>query len=347
MKKHVLIFSLTMAAFTSQAQKRGETPYQTKSLSGDNISSVKAETTGGNISMQGVNAGDAKIEVFIWSDNGRHELSKEEVQKRLAEDYDLNISVEDHKLIAIAKPKHDFRNWNNHGLSISFRIYVPKNASGHLRTSGGNINLDDLSGGSQDFTTSGGNLDIDHVTGKIKGRTSGGNVTVKNSSDNIDLTTSGGNVDAEKCNGEITLSTSGGNVDLEALNGNIEATTSGGSIHGNNIDGSLNTGTSGGSVTLNGMSGTLEASTSGGNLDVTMHKLGKYVKLHNSGGNVDLEVPNGVGMNLKLRADKIKVSPMNNFSGDTDEHHIEGTLNGGGVPVTIDGGSGRIHLTLK
>jgi hypothetical protein len=40
-------------------------------------------------------------------------LSKAELQKRLDEDYDLNVSVSNHILTAIAKPKQNNRNWNN------------------------------------------------------------------------------------------------------------------------------------------------------------------------------------------------------------------------------------------
>jgi len=36
-----------------------------------------------------------------------------------------------------------------------------------------------------------------------------------------------------------------------------------------------------------------------------------------------------------------------NFSGKMSEDEIAGKLNGGGVPVTVRAGSGRIYLGLK
>ncbi len=346
MKKYLSFLLALSAAATVFAQDyNGKEPFMTKSLASDGIQQVKVETTGGNISVSGADA-QARIEVYIWPGNSRDKnMSKADIQKRLDADYDLTIGVADHKLTAIAKPKHRNMDWN-HSLSISFKIFVPRTASSNLTTSGGNIHLDNLSG-TQDFTTSGGNLSVDQLSGHVTGRTSGGNISVTNSKDDIDLTTSGGNIDADKCNGDITLTTSGGSVSLHHLQGKIKGTTSGGSVNGEDIEGELSAHTSGGNVHMDNLSCSLETSTSGGNITVSMKSLGKYVKISNSAGNIDLEVPKDKGMNLKLHGDKIHTGVLNNFSGDTDEHHMTGTLNGGGVPITVDAGSGKIKLSLK
>jgi hypothetical protein len=52
-------------------------------------------------------------------------------------------------------------------------------------------------------------------------------------------------------------------------------------------------------------------------------------------------------MDLKLNGGKIKTDKLNNFSGSVDDEEIKGKLNGGGIPVTVDAGSGRITLTLQ
>jgi hypothetical protein len=38
---------------------------------------------------------------------------------------------------------------------------------------------------------------------------------------------------------------------------------------------------------------------------------------------------------------------MNNFRGDQDEHHIRGTMNGGGIPVKVDGNGGSVHVNFR
>ena len=185
------------------------------------------------------------------------------------------------------------------------------------------------------------------VTGKITGTTSGGSIHVSDSKDIIDLSTSGGSIDAENCLGQIKLNTSGGSLNLSNLQGTITANTSGGGIHGNAIAGELAAHTSGGSVNLSSLTCSLETSTSGGSINVSIDQLGKYVKINNSGGHVDLQVPANQGLDLKLYGGKVKTEELKNFSGSTKEGELVGQVNGGGVPISVDAGSGRVSLSFK
>jgi len=344
MKKYLFAFLLGSLVITAKAQDASKEPYMVKSLTSEGIQNIKVETTGGNITVAGTDA-DLRIEVFVWPGNSRdRNLPKDEIKKRLEADYDLTVTTENHKLTAIARPKHEFRDWNK-SLSISFKIYAPHNVSTDLTTSGGNISLSALSG-TQDFTTSGGNLNLDHLAGHIKGRTSGGNITFTELQDDVDLVTSGGNIVAGKAHGSLKLSTSGGSLQLHDLQGNINASTSGGNVHADNIEGELSAHTSGGNVSLTGLSCSVETSTSGGNIDVSIKTLGKYVKISNSGGHIDLQVPQSQGMDLRLSADRVNANALNGFKGDIKKDRIEGSLNGGGVPVSVHGGS-SITFTVK
>lgn len=342
MKKAFLLLLIASTVAIAKAQSEKE-PWMTKSLSAESIQSVKARTSGGSISVSGVNASEAKIEVYIESNNNREPISKEEIRSRL-ENYDLDISVADHKLTAIAKSKDRDMNWKR-SLSISFKIYIPQNTSTNLATSGGSIHLDNLQG-TEDFETSGGSLHVDKVGGKITGRTSGGSIHLANSKDQIDLETSGGSITAENSNGNMTLNTSGGSLNLTNLQGTIKAATSGGSVHGNDIKGELAAHTSGGSVILHDLACSVETSTSGGSMDVEIKELGKYVRVSNSGGNIALSMPGNKGVDLRVHADKIRIDALNNFSGTKSEGEIDGKMNGGGIPVTVKAGSGRVNMSL-
>ncbi|MBS1596930.1 MAG: DUF4097 family beta strand repeat protein [Bacteroidetes bacterium] len=343
MKKNLILSLLVFAALATRAQSG--TPYMTKSFAGESVKEVEAKTQGGSISVAG-NAGETRVEVYVSPNNGREfSVSKDEIQKRLSEDYDLSVTVSGGKISAIAKTKEKNMNWKR-ALSISFKIFVPQNVSTDLSTSGGSINLSNLSG-TQYFRTSGGSLTVERVSGKINGGTSGGSIDVSDSKDDIDLHTSGGSIVAENCTGKIKLNTSGGSLRLRGLNGTVRATTSGGSVDGKNVMGELVAHTSGGNVDLREMSCSLDASTSGGNIAVDIKELGEYVTISNSSGHVDLELPKNKGLNLNLNANKIKTDPLNNFSGSMEENQLRGKLNGGGVPVTVDAGSGRINLTFK
>ena len=231
-------------------------------------------------------------------------------------------------------------------LAISYKIYVPKEISTNLTTSGGNITLKDLVG-SQHFVTSGGNLEIVRLKGKIYGVTSGGNIFVKDSEEDLELTTSGGDISADNCTGKIHLVTSGGNLKLSKLNGTIDATTSGGNAIATDIRGALEAHTSGGNVDLRDLYCSVAASTSGGNIFVSIKEIGSYIRVANSSGRIELELPGSKGLDLKLTASKITTTQLNNFSGTIEEDEIKGKLHGGGIPVTVKGGSGRISLKVN
>lgn len=345
MKTYFVALLLISQGFVALSQDN-KTPYQTKALSGS-IKNVFAKTSGGSISVSGAAGQTPRVEIFVTGNNGR-DIPKDEIAKRLEDDYNLSVTTSGDEVHISAKSKHDGGfNWNwKKQLNISFKIYVPKQANTNLSTSGGSIHLDNLSG-EENFSTSGGSLHVDQLTGNIKGETSGGSIQVSNSRDNIDLQTSGGSINAANCQGKIKLETSGGSLSLNNLKGSIRANTSGGSINGDNIEGELNTGTSGGSVNLRRMACSLEASTSGGSMHVELLKVGKYVKLEASGGHVDLQLPMKTGMDLNLSASRInKPSAISSFSGRWEKDNVKGSVNGGGVPVNVDA-SNNLNISFN
>jgi DUF4097 and DUF4098 domain-containing protein YvlB len=346
MKNYLFVALALVVSLTGLAEASDDVPFMVKSFKNSSINHVEAQTSGGSIHVTGVDNSDFRVEVYVNTNNGRpFSLSKEEIQKRLEEDYDLNITLNNNKLTATAKSKERNMNWRR-SLSISFRIFVPQHVSSNVGTSGGSIHMSNLTG-TEDFETSGGSLHIDYLTGKITGRTSGGSIHVNHSKEDLDLTTSGGSIEANTCDGKIKLNTSGGSLRLHELKGTINASTSGGGVHGNDIAGELITHTSGGSITLEEVAASLDASTSGGSINVEMKELGSYVKLRNSGGHINLQVPKDKGLDLKLYGENIKTDMLTNFSGSVDKNKIDGKLNGGGVPITIDANGGHLYLSFK
>ena len=343
MKKIFKLLIVTLL-LTSAAYAQDGEPYLTKPLSKESVANIFARTSGGNILVEGITSGEARIEVYINSNNNNKFISKDEIKKRLEEDYKLTVEVADRKLSAIAEPEADFKNWKQ-GLNISFKIYVPSNVSTDLSTSGGSIDLTNLSG-THNFSTSGGGLHLSKLTGKTRGKTSGGGITVKDSKDDITLSTSGGSIRASNCSGALRLNTSGGRIELNDLNGEIEAETSGGPINGESIRGNLYARTSGGRIELSNLACGVDASTSGGGISVDIVEVVGAVTLNNSGGNVNLKMPANKGLNLRLRGNNISTSNLSNFSGDHEDNRITGKVNGGGVEVNVST-SGSITFTMK
>ena len=344
MKTYLL--SLLIAGQCVVALAQEKTPHETKSLSGATVKDVYVETSGGSITVSGAAGESPRVEVYVQGNNNQ-QLSKEEIEKRLAEDYMLQVTVANNEIHALAKRKHENHGWDwKKSLSISFKIFLPKNVNTQLTTSGGSINLNELSG-NENFTTSGGSLNINGLIGKIKGETSGGSVRIANSSEEIDLQTSGGTMRADNCTGNINMETSGGSIMLANLKGNIKANTSGGAIRAEKIEGDFDTSTSGGSVSLSQLSCSLKASTSGGNMSVDLNGVGHFVKLETNGGNLDLKLPLKAGMDLNFTADHINnPDNTNGFTGDWTKTHVKGSVNGGGIPVNADV-EGRLNISFN
>jgi hypothetical protein len=344
MRKIIILFIVTCLAGAAHAQFNETTPFSTTSLTGKSIQKVYARTSGGGITVTGIGSGEARLEVYVKPNNLLNTASKQEIQSILDEAYELNISTDNNQLSVTAKNKYNNVERKKQ-LSISYKIFVPQNVSTDLATSGGGINLSNLSG-TQQFTTSGGGLTLTKLSGKINGRTSGGGINIADSKDDINLNTSGGGITAERCIGDMVLNTSGGSLRLSDLKGIIKATTSGGGVHANNINGELITHTSGGSIDLDNITASIDASTSGGSLRVSLKEVGKYVKLSSSGGNVNLDMPGNKGLDLDLHASRIRTEGLNNINGTKSDKNINGTYSGGGIPVSVRA-NGNIDLTLR
>ena len=337
--KNILFLALALIMVLN-VSSQDQQPFMVKSYSG--VKRVKASTAGGNLTVEGSDVKESTVKVYIRSSDYNQKLSDSEIRERLEKDYTLRMETEGDLLVLQAKNRNNV-NWKK-GLSISFEVIVPRSTSSDLTTSGGNIELRGVEG-KQDFVTSGGNLVVKDVRGNIKGTTSGGNITAEGLSENIDLVTSGGNVNARSCKGKLTLTTSGGNINLDELEGTISASTSGGNVYGESLKGEVLAATSGGNVELEKIYGSVRAATSGGRLRVSIEEIGKYVKLGNSGGDIDLDLPSGKGYDLDIKASRIKTEALSNYSGSMSESRLDGKLNGGGIPVTIDK-AGTVRLSF-
>lgn len=309
----------------------------------DGVKRVLVGTSGGNISVTGGSSGGTLVKVKIRPSNYKQTVSEQELRARLENDYELKVVMVGDQLQCSAKARRK-TDWKN-GLSISFDLIVPTKTATDLATSGGNIVLRTMEG-NQKLATSGGNLVLEKVRGNVDGQTSGGNIIAEEIYDDVELSTSGGNVKAEKGKGRINLTTSGGNVMLKDLSGTIGGTTSGGNVNAENLNGDINASTSGGNVTMDRIAGTLSASTSGGSVKVSMTEVGRSVRLSNSGGRVELTLPQGKGYDLDLRGSSVKASSLNGFSGTIKEDKVNGKINGGGAMVTVTN-SGDVKLNFQ
>jgi hypothetical protein len=178
-----------------------------------------------------------------------------------------------------------------------------------------------------DVQTSGGDLTVRDVSASVRGATSGGGVEAENITGTVDLHTSGGSVDAQHLTGPAHLSTSGGNVHVVDSTGNLDLRTSGGDIRMRNDDGQVRAVTSGGDIhaQLRSNQG-ITLKTDGGDITLLLPQdMHASIEARSSGGGITCEFPLGTA--------RIQ-------SG----HFLQGTVGGGGPPITLRTSGGDIHI---
>lgn len=199
--------------------------------------------------------------------------------------------------------------WNTVDIDVDFTVSVPHEYSVKMHTAGGNIDVTDLKG-------------------KVDGKTSGGNVSIGGTEGEIDLETSGGNVEAEKCTGALHMRTSGGEIDVRGITGDVDLGTSGGDVKISDVQGKVRAETSGGSmyVKVKGPNKGVFAETSGGDIEIVVSKsVAADIDAATSGGSVRFDFPVTI-------------------SGQIDESHVRGTLNGGGSMIHAHTSGGDVRF---
>ncbi|MEO8415614.1 MAG: hypothetical protein ABI472_18270, partial [Ginsengibacter sp.] len=106
MKKYFFLLLLAGMGFAANAQnKSNKEPYLNKSFAGEAINKVMSETSGGNISVTGVDPSGSRVEVFVSGNGNRqNSLTDDELAAKINEEYDLDVSVKNNELTVTAKP---------------------------------------------------------------------------------------------------------------------------------------------------------------------------------------------------------------------------------------------------
>ena len=203
----------------------------------------------------------------------------------------------------------DWRNWFDFGSTRAhFAIQVPRNYPIDLRTSGGGLDIEDLSAAVHG-STSGGGIRLQNLAGTVNVHTSGGGIQASRLAAAAELGTSGGSIEVADSTGDLDLHTSGGGIRIQDDDGKVDASTSGGSIRAQlRSNRGIRLVTSGGGITL-----------------VLPRDAGGSIEAGTSGGGVSSDFP---------------LSTTHAFGSG----HLQGAIGGGGAPIYLHTSGGSIHL---
>jgi DUF4097 and DUF4098 domain-containing protein YvlB len=213
----------------------------------------------------------------------------------------------------------------SHG-EVRFEIQVPAKTRSEIRTSGGGIRLSSLED-SAHLDTSGGGIEVRDLTGELDAHTSGGSIRVANVRGRAKLDTSGGGIHGADLSGPVQAETSGGSVDLARVAGDIDAHSSGGGIR------------------IEAAGALVRAETSGGGIEASFARgNSRGGTLETSGGSVMVSLDPTANLEIDASGNSVKSDLPLRVSGDFSRSRVRGTLGSGGALLKVHTSGGGVRI---
>jgi len=227
----------------------------------------------------------------------------------------------------IAKKKHPFNWFSDHGDHVEFEVRVPTETRLSIDTSGGAIKISNLKGTAR-LDTSGGGIKVSSLTGDLNAQTSGGSIDLRDVTGKIRVETSGGGIEGVNLDGPVHAESSGGSIEIQKVTGDVDASTSGGGIRIADAGGRIQADTSGGSI---------EASFTKGN--------SRGGTLETSGGGIEVSVDPDADLSIQASGNSVKTDLPLRVQGEIGRGRLTGSLGKGGNTLRLhtSGGSVRIQ----
>ena len=164
----------------------------------------------------------------------------------------------------------------------------------------------------------------------------------------VNVRTRGGGIELRDTIGAASLHTSGGSISARNVNGTVELRTSGGSIQAETIKGDVDADTSGGSIDLSQIDGKIRGNTSGGSVNCSLVGANRGISVSTSGGSIELSLPRGTPGNIEATTSGGQVTTDIPVTSTVfKDSHLEGTMNGGGLPIYAHTSGGSITIRAE
>jgi hypothetical protein len=165
----------------------------------------------------------------------------------------------------------------------------------------------------------------------------------------LNVDTGDGSVETEPLEGNLDIHTGDGHITVRGAKGSIRLRTGDGSIEGHDLDGTVEATTGDGHVRMDGRFEVLNIRTGDGSIDTRVNpgsKMASSWNIRTGDGSVDVTLPDGFQayLDAQTRDGHVNVSFPIMVEGGISGSHVQGKLNGGGVPLTIHTGDGSIRL---
>jgi Putative adhesin len=214
-----------------------------------------------------------------------------------------------------------------HNVSISYELVVPAETQLRSHTGSGGQTIEGLQREVEIETGSGG-LKISDMGNTVRAETGSGDVEIRGVKGNVRVKTGSGSIHAEDIGGGFDGQTGSGHIVLEQT-----------------APGAVRAETGSGGMELRGVKGSLEATAGSGTITAEGDPTGAWM-VHSGSGGIHLKLGSGAAFDLDAHTSSgsISVSQPVTVQGTMGKRELRGKVNGGGVQVEVETGSGNIEI---
>jgi len=281
---------------------------------------IDLSTGSGNIQVRSGNSGQVQITGRIKVTNWFSGDSEARV-KQIEANPPIQQSGNDIRIGHIDDPEL------RRNVSISYDVIVP--ADTQLRSHSGS-----------------GNQTIEGIQGSAEVEAGSGDLKISNIGNTVRADTGSGGIQIDQVKGNVHAKAGSGDIRGTGIAGGFEGRTGSGHIRvEQTAPGSVNVETGSGGIELTGVHGSLGASAGSGNISAEGSPTGSWT-VHTGSGTVRLKIASGMAFDLDARSSSgsITVSQPMTVQGTIARKEIHGKVNGGGVSVRVETGSGNVEI---
>jgi DUF4097 and DUF4098 domain-containing protein YvlB len=163
---------------------------------------------------------------------------------------------------------------------------------------------------------------------------------------NLEANSGSGDLRISDLGGSLKAGTGSGSIEANGLSGRVALETGSGDIRAEmHAAPDVKAQTGSGSIRLRGVTGGLFAETGSGDVEIDGQP-GSSWKVETGSGSVTLNTGGGAKFSLDATTGSgtIHSDPPISVHGSLERHHITGDINGGGVTVRVETGSGDVRI---
>jgi len=212
-------------------------------------------------------------------------------------------------------------------ISISYELTVPAETELHSHSGSGNQIIEGIHG-TVEVEAGSGNLKISDIGSKVRAEAGSGDIQIEHVKGNVHTKAGSGSIRATDIAGGFEAHTGSGHISLEQT-----------------APGSVSADSGSGGMDLRGVHGTLEATAGSGDIRAEGEPTGGWT-VRTGSGTVQLKLAPGAAFDLNARTSSgsLSVAQPVTVQGSMGRKEIHGKVNGGGVPVHVETGSGSIEI---